>query len=387
MIELLKQYRRDLHRIPEVGYQEFKTHAYILEILCDYPCEITEFSPTGICAFFQAKNPNQPGAVAFRSDMDALPIEEITDSSYRSTHPGTMHACGHDGHMAMLLGLAGELAKLEGDIPINVLLIFQPAEESPGGAKAIAASGIFEKYDVRRIFAFHMAPSETPGVIMSRPMEMMARSSELTVTIHGRSAHIASAHKGIDALRIGCLYLDALYKIERDLLPPEEFRVLRFGKMTGGTARNAIAEKAVLEGSLRAFREETFRLLSDEILRTATEYENSYGCKIEIHFTEGYPPAMNDPHLYQQAKEVLSPDRFPFSSEFITLRKPSMASDDFSYYLQKVPGLYLFLGTGNKKPLHSNAFDFDEEVLEVGVKAYLQLLQLPLLTEPQSNCR
>ncbi len=387
MKELLKQYRRDLHRIPEAGYQEFKTHAYILEILRNYPCEITEFSPTGICAFFQAKNPKQSGAVAFRSDMDALPIEEITNSPYRSTHPGMMHACGHDGHMAMLLGLAGELAKLDGDFPVNALLIFQPAEESPGGAKNIANSGVFEKYDVRRIFAFHMAPSHTPGAIMTRPMEMMARSSELTVTIHGRSAHIASAHKGVDALHIGCLYLDALYKIEKELLPPEEFRVLRFGKMTAGTARNAIAEQAVLEGSLRAFREEAFKLLSDEVHRTANEYEEKYGCKMEIHFTEGYPPAVNDPRLYHLAKEILSPQRFPVSPEFITLRKPSMASDDFSYYLKKVPGLYLFLGTGNKKPLHSNTFNFDEEVLEVGVKAYLQLLQLPLLTELQSNCK
>lgn len=385
MKELLKQYRRDLHRIPEVGYQEFKTHTYILEILRNYPCEITEHSPTGICAFFQAMNPKYPGTVAFRSDMDALPIEEMNDSPYRSGHPGTMHACGHDGHMAMLLGLAGELAKSGGDLPVNALLIFQPAEESPGGAKAIVDSGILEKYDVRRIFAFHMAPSDKPGIIMTRPMEMMSRSSELTVTIHGRSAHIANAHKGVDSLHIGCLYLDALYQMEKTVLPPEEFRLLRFGKMTGGTARNAIAEKTVLEGSLRAFREDAFQLLSREIHRIATGFEEEYGCEIQLHFTEGYPPAINDPQLYRQAEEILSPQHFPVSPEFITLRKPSMASDDFSYYLQKVPGLYLFLGTGNKKPLHSNTFDFDEEVLEVGVKAYLQLLKLPI--EPQSSCR
>ncbi len=385
MREHLRKYRRDLHQIPEPGYREYKTQDYILGILRKYPCEITTFSPTGICAYFRAKDPKQPGTIAFRSDMDALPIEEITPSPYCSKHPGMMHACGHDGHMAMLLGLAKELADMDGDTPLNALLIFQPAEEGPGGAKGIVDSGILEKYDVRRIFAFHMAPSEIPGAIMARPMEMMSKSSELTISIHGKSAHIASPHKGIDALHIGCLFLNALYDMEASIFPPEEFRLLKFGKFNGGTVRNAVAKEAVLEGTLRAFREETFCQLFDEIGRIAKEYEKKYGCSIRIHFTEGYPPTINDPRLYEEAKEALSKERFPSCPEFITLRKPSMASDDFSYYLQKVPGLYLFLGTGNKTPLHSSTFDFDESSLEIGVRAYLRLLQLPL--SPQSSCR
>jgi amidohydrolase len=383
MKELLKQYRRDLHQIPEAGYQEFKTQAYILNFLKNYPCEITEFSPTGVCAFFKAEDPKYSGTVAFRCDMDALPIQETGNSPYRSTHAGMMHACGHDGHMAMLLGLAGELAEMGSELPVNALLIFQPAEESPGGAKAIASSGIFEKYHVRRIFGFHLGPSDTPGAIMTRPMEMMARSSELTVTIHGKSAHIAASHKGIDALHIGCLYLDALYEMEETVLPPEEFRLLKFGKMVGGTVRNAIADKAVLEGSLRAFHDDSFDLLSEQIRSIAALFEVKYSCSIEIHSTEGYPPILNDLELYEMAKEALSQEHSQLAPAFITLRKPSMASDDFSYYLQKVPGLYMFLGTGNKIPLHNDAFDFEEGVLEVGVKAYLWLLQLPL----QSSCK
>ncbi len=375
---LLTQYRRDLHQIPEFGHLEFKTQAYILNELRNYPCEITELSPTGVCAFFPAKNPQYAGTVAFRSDMDGLPIEENTNSPYRSQHSGMMHACGHDAHMAMLLGLAKELAQMDRDHSVNVLLIFQPAEESPGGAKDVTNSGIFEKYDVRRIFAFHMSPSNAPGVIMGRPREMMAMSSELTATVRGKSAHVASSHKGIDALHIGCLFLDALYEMEQNLLPPEEFRLLKFGKLTAGTARNAIAETAVLEGTLRAFKEENFRLLLEQVHSIASLFEEKYGCTIQVDSAEGYPPVLNDPALYEMAQEVLSPEQFPLTPEFITLRKPPMTSDDFSYYLQKVPGLYLFLGTGNKKTLHSNDFDFDEEVLETGVRAYLRLLRLPL---------
>ncbi len=378
MIEILKKYRRDLHRIPELGHQEFKTHEYILNVLKGCDCEISEFSPTGICAFFRAENPRHAGAVAFRSDMDALPIEEAVESPFRSTHKGMMHACGHDGHMAMLLGLAKEINEMRGNIPVNALLIFQPAEESPGGAKAMVDSGILGKYDVRRIFAFHLGPSDKPGSILTRPLEMMARSSELTITIDGKSAHIATPHKGIDALQIGCLFINTLYEMEKIILPSEEFRLLRFGKMSAGTVRNTIANHALLEGTLRTFREDAFTLLKDKIHSISTDYESQYGCTVGVHYTEGYPAIINDPELFRLAKDALSPPVFPSVPEFITLRKPPMTSDDFSYFMQEIPGLYMFLGTGNKKPLHSSDFDFDEEVLVTGVKAYIRLLQLPL---------
>ncbi|HPO04459.1 MAG TPA: M20 family metallopeptidase [Bacillota bacterium] len=378
MIELLKKYRRDLHQIPELGYKEFKTQKYLLDTLGKYPCEITEFSPTGICAFFPAKSPKYSGTVAFRSDIDGISVEESNPFSHRSKHEGLMHACGHDGHMAMLLGLAKKISEMRQELTANVLLIFQPAEESPGGAEAIAESGVFKKYDVRRIFAFHMGPSDLPGVIMARPLEMMARSAELTVAVLGRSAHIAYPHRGIDALRIACLYLDSLYKEEADLFPPEEYRLLKFGQMTAGTARNVIADKALLFGTLRSFRDETFDLLLETIHSIADHFEKDYGCTIEISNGRSYPAIFNDPELFGLAKEALSPNVFPSIPEFITLRKPLMTSDDFSYYLRKVPGLYMFLGTGNRKPLHSGDFDFDEEVLEVGVEAYLRLLRLPL---------
>ncbi|HZK01971.1 MAG TPA: M20 family metallopeptidase [Anaerovoracaceae bacterium] len=374
MKELLKKYRRDLHMIPELGYEEYKTHAYILNALKGYPCEITEFEPTGVCAYFKAKNSRKKGTTAFRSDMDALSIDELNNVSYASKHKGIMHACGHDGHMSMLLGFAGILAEGIDDLPTNVLLIFQPAEESPGGARAIADSGILENYDVQNIFALHLGPSNKPGAILGRPMEMMARSSELTITIEGKSAHIATPHKGIDSLHIGCLLVNALYEMEESLIPLDEFRLIRFGKFSAGTVRNTIAKGANLEGTLRTFSDDIFDKLIIETNRIATDFEKRFGCSIKIHHTEGYPAILNNPQLFAMAKDALCKGDFPVVPEFITLRKPPMTSDDFSYYLKKVPGLYLFLGTGNKKPLHSSNFDFDESVLEIGVNVYIRLL-------------
>lgn len=378
MKELLKKYRRDLHKIPELGHKEFKTHSYIVSVLRDYPCEITEFQPTGIAAFFKTKNPNAKGTIAFRSDMDALPIEEANRIPYRSLHPGIMHACGHDGHMAMLLGFAKLLAEEKIAMPTDVLFIFQPAEESPGGAKAIVDTGILERYDVKRIFALHLGPSNDLGTILARPNEMMARSSELTISISGKSAHIATPGKGIDSLYIGSLLVNTLYEMERSIFPSEVFRLLRFGKMTAGTVRNTIASHALLEGTLRAFKNEDFSILYDEIQKYSKDFEKKYNCSIEIHTTDGYPAIINDPLLFQMVKKALSTDKFSTIPEFITLRKPPMTSDDFSYYMQKVPGLYMFLGTGNKIPLHSNDFDFNDDVLEIGVKVYEKLLKLPI---------
>ncbi len=376
MKELLKKYRRDLHKIPELGHKEFKTQAYLLNVLRDYPCEITEFKPTGIAAFFKRENSISEGTVAFRCDMDALSIQELSDVPYRSLHPGMMHACGHDGHMAMLLGLAKLIDEQRSKINSDVLLIFQPAEESPGGAKAIVDTGILEKYKVKCIFALHLSPSARAGSILARPNEMMARSSELTITISGKSAHIARPDKGIDALYIGCLLINALYEMEKAIFPAEEFRLLRLGKMTAGTVRNTIASQALLEGTLRTFKDENFIILSDEIQKIAKDFESKYACKIKIHKTDGYPAISNDPKLFNTAKYSLSSEASPFVSEFITLRKPPMTSDDFSYYMQKVPGLYMFLGTGNAKALHSNNFDFDEDILATGVKVYEKLLKL-----------
>jgi hippurate hydrolase len=372
MIDTLKKYRQDLHQIPELGFEVHKTRQYILDHLKGCSCEITEVSG-GVCAFFQSRELEGNGrprekTIALRSDMDALPVGEETGVPYRSVHEGAMHACGHDGHMAMLLALADELETCIHSLSHNVLLIFQPAEETTGGAGDICASGILSRYHVKRIYGFHLWPMLEKHRIGSRAKEFMAKSSEIDIIIHGKSAHCAYPDQGIDALAIGCELINALYQMERIELPENEFRLLKFGKMTSGTVRNAIAAETALEGTLRCFSEKTGAYLFNRMTETASQLEEKYGCRIIFHRSDGHPPVINDAALFLEARTILS------EFGFHTFEIPFMLSEDFSFYQHEVPGLFLFLGTGTGIPLHSNHFNFDEEVLLTGLNAYLKLL-------------
>lgn len=374
MKSLLKKYRRDLHSIPEIGYDVYKTKAYIMEQLRQYRCEITELCGTAVCAYFRSEMKDSSDCretytVAIRSDMDALPMTEGTDAAYASIHEGAMHACGHDGHMAMLLSLAGELDHTMHTIPHNVLLIFQPAEETIGGAKDICASGILSTYKVNRIYAFHLLPMLKKHAIGSRANEIMSRSCELDITIHGKSSHSAFSNQGIDALAIGCELVIELYNMVQAELPETEYRLLKFGRMKSGSVRNAVSSSTVLQGTLRSFRDDTFQFLGRRIREISQSYEKKYQCKINISQSLGYPPVINDPDLFEEAKVALS------EFDFHTFKEPLMLSEDFSSYQQLIPGLLLFLGTGTDTPLHSNTFDFDEDILATGVEAYLKLLK------------
>lgn len=374
MRNLLKKHRQELHRIPELGFELYKTKAYIIRQLRQYDCEISEVCGTGVCAFFQSREEGGTGrkrgaTIALRSDMDGLPVAERTDAAYASVHHGTMHACGHDGHMAMLLGVAGELNQIIHTLPHNVLLIFQPAEETTGGAGDLCATGILSKYGVKRIYGFHLWPMLEKNAVGSRANEFMAKSSELDIVIHGRSAHCASAEEGIDALDIGCRLVNELYQMESQEIPDTEYRLLKFGKMESGTVRNAIAARSVLQGSVRCFNEETGDFLFRRIEEIAETYEDQYGCSITFERNDGHPAVINDPQLFKEAKELLS------EYKFHTFEKPFMLAEDFSCYQKEVPGLFLFLGTGTNIPLHSSHFDFDEEVLATGVNIYLKLLK------------
>lgn len=372
MNSLLKKYRQELHRIPELGFEVNKTRAYILEQLQQYRCEITVICG-GVCAFFASKEEggkgqNREHTIALRSDMDALPVLEETGASYCSVHEGVMHACGHDGHMAMLLALARELEQIIHTLPHNVLLIFQPAEETTGGAGDICATGILSKYGVKRIYGFHLWPMLKKNAVGSRANEFMAKSSNLDILIEGKSAHCAYAEDGIDALAIGCQFVNDLYQMEKHEIPASEYRLLKFGKMESGTVRNAISAKTVLQGSVRCFREETGNYLFRRMEEIAASYEEKYQCRITIDRHDGHPAVINDPQLYEEARELLS------DFEFHTFEKPFMLAEDFSCYQKEVPGLFLFLGTGTNIPLHNSKFDFDEEVLCTGVEVYLKLL-------------
>ena len=344
--------RRALHQIPELDRDLPETMAYLQDALKDLKCQV--FSPmhSALCAWFDfgAKD-----AIAFCSAMDGLPVTERTRQPFASRHPGRMHACGHDGHMAMVLELARRLDRKE-NLPHNVLLIFQPGEETTGGAKDLCATGLFRKYHVEAIFGLHLWPGLLEGMVASRANEMMSRSCEVKVDIYGKSAHIAKAWEGVDALAAGAEFYRKVMAMEA-ALPKKVLRLLKFGKFESGTVCNAISEHTHMEGSLRAFQDEVFYTLRANIVSIGKEIERSTGCTVSIYMNDGFPAVINPPRLY---------DRVRRSVGFFELDTPSMVTEDFSWYQKNLPGMFFFLGVGEASPLHSDDFNFNEDVLPKG---------------------
>ena len=353
--------RRALHRIPELDRKLPKTMEYLTASLKKLSCRV--FSPMegALCAWFDF---GATEAIAFRSDADALPIGENTGLDFASCHPGQMHACGHDGHMAILLELARRLSKKTA-LKHNVLLVFQPAEETTGGAKDLCDTGILETYRVKAIFALHLWPGLAAGTIASRREEMMSRSCEVTVDISGKSAHIAKAAEGIDALAAAVEFYSRVTSMEQGL-PANIFRLLKFGKLQSGTVRNAIAATAHLEGSLRAFHDDVFFSLRDGILSIGKEVEAATGCAVNIHMNDGYPAVINPGALYDRVRKCV---------DFAQLDTPSMITEDFSWYQKQLPGVFFFLGTGDTPALHADTFDFDEQILLKGADFFEKLVE------------
>ena len=353
--------RRALHQIPELDRELPKTLDYLRSGLEKLSCRV--FSPMAgaLCAYFDfgAKQ-----TIAFRSDADALPIRENTKAPFASTHPGKMHACGHDGHMAILLELARRLNERE-TLPNNVLLVFQPAEETTGGAKDLCATGIFKEYKVKAIFGLHLWPGLTAGEIFSRRQELMSRSCEVTVDIYGKSAHIAKASEGIDAMAAGVAFYTRVMAMEA-ALPKKVFRLLKFGKMESGTVCNAIADHTKLEGSIRAFQDDVFYSLRAGVVSIGKDIERSTGCTVNIYMNDGYPAVMNPGELYDRVRKLV---------DFKELDAPSMITEDFSWYQKSLPGLFFFLGLGDTPALHADDFNFKEEVLIKGADFFEALAE------------
>ena len=346
------QDRRALHRIPELGCDLPETLDYVKKSLSGLNCRV--FSPIegALCAFFDF---GAEKALAFRADMDALPIQEVNETAYKSLHPGKMHACGHDGHTAMLLELARRLNRKQTN-PWNVLLVFQPAEETIGGAKLICGTGVFAQYHVEAIFGLHLWPGLEAGAIFSRKNELMARASEINVDIYGKSAHIAKASEGVDAIAAGAEFYRRAMTMEA-ALPEHIFRLLKFGKFESGTVRNALSAHTHMEGSLRAFQDEIFEGMKEDLDTIGRELEAEYGCRVEIDINSGYPAVLNPGDLCDRVKQVV---------DFTELDEPYMTAEDFAFYQRKLPGMFLFLGTGDGPALHTCNFDFDESILEKG---------------------
>ena len=353
--------RRALHRIPELDRNLPKTMAYLENALSGLNCQVFSPMESALCAWFDfgAKE-----TIAFRSDADALPITERNKADYASTHLGQMHACGHDGHMAILLELARRLSKKE-TLNYNVLLVFQPAEETTGGARDLCKTGIFKKYQVEAIFGLHIWPGLEAGLVFSRKNEMMSRSCEVTVDIYGKSAHIAKAEEGVDALAAGMEFYQRAMTMEK-ALPKKVFRLLKFGKFQSGSVRNALSDHTHMEGSLRAFQDDIFYSLRAGLVSIGKEVERATGCTVNIYMNDGYPAVMNPADLHKRVKKAVG---------FFELDKPSMITEDFSWYQKKMPGMFFFLGAGDVPALHADDFDFDESILLKGADFFEELAE------------
>lgn len=352
--------RRALHRIPELRLHLPRTTAYVTKSLEKLRCRVFHPVQSAVCAFFDN---GCDSTIAFRADMDGLPVEEKTGLPFASEHPGQMHACGHDGHTAVLLELARRMDAKKLDR--NILLIFQPGEEGPGGAKMICDTGVLEKYNVKAIFGLHLWPGLEKGIVYSRKGELMARASEVTVTVTGRAAHIGKAEEALDAMAAGVQFYTKAVAMEQ-AIDPAVFRLLKFGRMESGTVRNIISSETKLEGSLRTYDDGLFEDMGNKLLKIAREVQETTGCSVDIHMTQGYPAVINPEALFNRVQTLL---------EVRVLDKPSMIAEDFSFYQRCVPGMFFFLGLGDTPALHADHFNFDETVLLKGVELFETLAE------------
>jgi hippurate hydrolase len=366
----LKKYRTDLHKIPEIANKEFKTKQYLKETLTKMGYNPIDILATGLYVFIDNKNSK---TIAFRSDIDALPTIEETGLSYSSTHSGYMHACGHDGHMSMLLGLADYLKDKQTLLQENVLLLFQPAEESVGGARRICETHLLQEKSVESIFGIHLYPEIEEGIIASKSGEFMASANLIQIEVFGRSSHGAMPELGVDSNLILSKIMIDLQTIQTRNVSPLERTIITFGLMEGGTVRNTISGYAKMKGSIRTFSTTTFNTIKERILKLAKGYETMYDCKVVVDIDEGYLSVHNHEELYKEFKNDLE------DFTFIELEKPLMIAEDFSFYQRETKGVFYYIGTRNEldgytHPLHSSQFNFNIKVLEIGLQTYITLL-------------
>ena len=366
--------RRDLHRYPELSRQEARTAAVISRFLHDLGIHHrTNIAGHGVVADI----PGDSGVpfVVLRADTDALPIQEETGLEFASVHNGVMHACGHDGHTTMLLGAAALLSQ-EKDLPAPVRLIFQPAEEKGTGAIAMIKEGVLEGAGL--IFGGHLDRHYRPGTIVVSEGPVNASSDNFAIEIIGQGAHGARPHESIDAVVVGSLMIMALQTIVSREIDPARPSVVSVGQFHAGTAPNVIAGQAKLEGTVRAQDPVVRRQLLSSVRRIAESIAQLHGAKIHVVVMEGTPPLVNLPETASLARRAAV--EAVGEANVLPLKTANMGAEDFSYYLERIPGAYVRFGSqvpGREGyPAHSSKFDFDEEALAVGAAYYRAIARI-----------
>jgi amidohydrolase len=364
-------FRRDLHRIPETGFKEVKTSAYVTERLEKLNLDVqTGIATHGVVGLLRSGKPGP--TLMIRADMDALPIVEETGLAFASTHPGCMHACGHDSHMAMALGAASVLSALKNHFTGNVKFVFQPAEEGPGGAQPMIAAGVMKNPAVDYCLGCHLWAERPEGVIGIRPGAFMAAMDRFDIKIVGRGGHGAQPHLCVDALEVGTQVVAALQRIVSRHIDPIEPVVVTVGSFHAGTAFNITPAEAVMSGTTRTFNDEIWKSWRTRIDRVVRGVCESMGAGYELNFSWGYPPTVNDASMSEVVRrcavQVVGTDR-------VVVPDLTMGGEDMSFFLQQAPGCYYCIGVGREgaAPLHNPKFDFNEDLMLLGVETHCRV--------------
>ncbi|HHV73876.1 MAG TPA: amidohydrolase [Thermoanaerobacterium sp.] len=362
--------RRKIHREPELGFEETKTSELVKKYLGSLGIETRTIAKTGIVGTIYG---NGQKTIAIRADMDALPIQEENDLPYASTVPGKMHACGHDVHTAIALGAAKLISNMKDKLDGNVKFIFQPAEETTGGAKPMLDAGAFDDPKVDAIIGLHVDPDLNVGQIGYTFGKAYASSDMFDINVIGKSSHGAEPHKSVDPIAISANIINMIQTVVSRESNPLEPLVITIGSIEGGYARNVIASKVRMSGIIRMLNEENRDKITKRVEDIAKNTAEAMGGKAEFNRVEGYPCLINDSNMIDIMKR--SAASIVGDSNVISVL-PTLGVEDFAYYLKKVPGCFYKLGCGNKekgidKPIHNNMFDVDENCIPYGIAIHV----------------
>ena len=370
--------RRDIHRHPELGYQEFRTSDLVAERLASWGYQVTRgLGGTGVVG--QLRRGSGPKRLGLRADMDALPIQEATGLPHASCHAGLMHACGHDGHTATLLAAAKHLAE-QGEFDGTLNLIFQPAEEGLGGAKKMMEDGLFEQFPSDAIFAMHNMPGFPRGKLLLRDGATMASSENITITLEGKGGHGAMPHLAIDPVVAGASIVMALQTIVSRNVAPLQMSVITVGSLQAGDANNVIPQSATLKLSVRSLDRGVRQLLNQRIREVVEGQAQSFGVQASIDFQGGYPVLVNTQAETDFARQVALELVGAENVELQTV--PLTGSEDFAFMLEQVPGSYLLIGNGDEASgghgacmVHNPNYDFDDGNIAIGAAYWVKLTE------------
>ncbi len=368
-------WRRYLHANPELLYDVHGTAANVAEKLTAFGCDevVSGIGRTGVVAVIKGNRPSgSPKAIGLRADMDALPIEEANDLPYKSTKPGKMHACGHDGHTAMLLGAAKYLAETR-NFAGTAVMIFQPAEEGGAGGEAMVKDGLMERFAIEQVYGMHNAPGLPVGEFAIRSGPIMASTDNVTVEIEGVGAHAAQPHLGIDPIVVGVQIVSGLQTIVSRNVDPLEAAVVSICMFQAGNADNVIPQTALLRGTARSLKPQVRELLARRIADVIEGTARLYGARVNFNWRPGYPVLSN--HEQETAFAAAVAGEVAGAAHVETNMAPIMGGEDFSYMLEQRPGAFIFVGNGESYGLHHPRYNFNDDVIPYGTSYWVRLVE------------